>query len=72
MPSNSNGKSLELVAGRIGKCDCHRINCPCDDPYFPRELHAAPLAAQALLHKPVALIVDPLGRLYIADQVIIF
>uniref|UniRef100_A0A7E4W009 Teneurin-m n=1 Tax=Panagrellus redivivus TaxID=6233 RepID=A0A7E4W009_PANRE len=59
-----NGGRLTTVAGIASKCDCDRVNCPCDDP-----LGKPPaIATQSFLHKPVSLIVDAHGRLYVADQ----
>uniref|UniRef100_A0A915CTH4 Uncharacterized protein n=1 Tax=Ditylenchus dipsaci TaxID=166011 RepID=A0A915CTH4_9BILA len=57
------GFLTQVIVGRVGKCDCHPINCPCDDAV------SNPLiATQALLHKPISLAVHPNGNVYIADQ----
>uniref|UniRef100_A0A914CCG1 EGF-like domain-containing protein n=1 Tax=Acrobeloides nanus TaxID=290746 RepID=A0A914CCG1_9BILA len=59
-----NGGPIQIVAGKTGKCDCDKQNCPCDET-FGEPLQTA---TSAMLHRPSALAVDLKGRLYIADQ----
>uniref|UniRef100_A0AC35GBY9 EGF-like domain-containing protein n=1 Tax=Panagrolaimus sp. PS1159 TaxID=55785 RepID=A0AC35GBY9_9BILA len=59
-----NGGRIETIAGRSSKCDCDRINCPCDDPIGQPPM----IATQSFLHKPVTLAVDSQGHLYVGDQ----
>ncbi|KAE9552406.1 hypothetical protein FO519_004387 [Halicephalobus sp. NKZ332] len=59
-----NGGQLKIIAGRASKCDCDRVNCPCDQETGSESV----VATQSLLHKPMALAVDFRGEIYIADQ----
>ncbi|VDM44506.1 unnamed protein product [Toxocara canis] len=52
---------LRVVIGRASKCDCDRVNCPC-------ESDAPTVGPAAFLHSPSAVAVDPSGSLYVADQ----
>uniref|UniRef100_A0A915BMY1 EGF-like domain-containing protein n=1 Tax=Parascaris univalens TaxID=6257 RepID=A0A915BMY1_PARUN len=52
---------LRVVIGRSSKCDCDRVNCPC-------ESDSPTVGPAAFLHSPSAITVDPSGSLYVADQ----
>uniref|UniRef100_A0AC34QHB9 EGF-like domain-containing protein n=1 Tax=Panagrolaimus sp. JU765 TaxID=591449 RepID=A0AC34QHB9_9BILA len=59
-----NGGHLRIIAGRTSKCDCDRVNCPCDETSSKEST----LATKSFLHKPVALATDSGSRIYVADQ----
>ncbi|VDK46754.1 unnamed protein product [Anisakis simplex] len=52
---------IRVVIGHSSKCDCDRVNCPC-------ESEAPTIASSAFLHSPSAVAIDPSGTLYVTDQ----